>query len=208
MLKLYTSQVCPFAHRTRLALAAKGLVHERIEIDLSATPGWYLELSPTGKVPLLEHDGRLIWESALINEYLEETFPETPLWPADPYLKARGRIAIEVAGSGFIPTFYKILRGDTAEALPEIFKDLEKSMVGEGPFWVGPYVSLTDLAIFPWFERFSVLEHYRSLKRPEGTRLRHWWDAMEKVSAVHQERTDAALYVKGYTRYALSPATK
>ena len=208
---LYTSQVCPFAHRPRLAVAAKGIEHQRIEIDLRDMPQWYKDLCPTAKVPMIEHHGKFIWESALINEYLEEVFPDRPLWPHDPFLKARGRIAIEVAGSGFIPAFYKGLGGNLPEPqkqFEELFAGLEDSMVGDGPFWLGEYVSLTDLAIYPWFERWVVLEHYQKLQGPKKSRLSRWRSAMEKVQAVKQERTDSQLYIKGYVRYAPAPATK
>ncbi len=107
MLKLYTAQVCPFAHRCRLALALGHLEHERVEIDLADMPDWYRHISPNQKVPLLEHNGHRIWESAIINEYLADVFSDRGLLPHDPLLRVKFRLAVDWAGNHLIPTFTK-----------------------------------------------------------------------------------------------------
>jgi len=80
-LQLYTFQLCPFAHRVRLTLAEKRLAAELIEIDLKNKPAGFSKISPYGKVPLLQHGDVKIWESTIINEYLDEVFSDTPLMP-------------------------------------------------------------------------------------------------------------------------------
>ncbi|HEY5719596.1 MAG TPA: glutathione S-transferase family protein, partial [Gammaproteobacteria bacterium] len=91
---LYSTPSCPYAQRTRLLLHEKGLPFELVAVDINQTPEWFLKLSPTGKVPLLRHGEDLVWESAAINEYLEERHPEPPLLPATPLARARVRIAV------------------------------------------------------------------------------------------------------------------
>ena len=81
MLQLYTFKLCPFAHRVRLALAEKSVAAELIEIDLKNKPASFAQISPYGKVPLLLHGRIKLWESTVINEYLEEVFPDPPLMP-------------------------------------------------------------------------------------------------------------------------------
>src|SRR5689334_8465166 len=80
-LQLYTFQLCPFAHRVRLTLAEKSLAAELIEIDLKNKPAGFSKISPYGKVPLLQHGDVKIWESTIINEYLDEVFSDPPLMP-------------------------------------------------------------------------------------------------------------------------------
>ena len=71
-MELFTARVCPYAHRTRLVLLEKGLDFELIEVDLQNKPERFLQVSAYGKVPALVHDGVEIYESAIINEYLED----------------------------------------------------------------------------------------------------------------------------------------
>src|SRR5262245_9877371 len=98
-LVLYSARACPYAHRTRLVLAEKGLSFELVEIDLANKPAWFNSVSLYGKVPALEHDGQRIVESAVINEYVDETFPEPPLLPRLPAPRAIARIWIDFANT-------------------------------------------------------------------------------------------------------------
>ena len=84
MLTLYDAARCPYCARARIVLAEKGVEYETIEIDLSDRPAWIYEKNSTGRVPVLEEDGWLLPESAVIMEYLEERYPEPPLLAADP----------------------------------------------------------------------------------------------------------------------------
>lgn len=95
-LTLVSHHLCPYVQRAAISLAEKGVPFERIAVDLAAKPDWFKRISPLGKVPLLvvRHDGdeTVIFESAVILEFLEETQPG-PLHPADPYAEpgiARG----------------------------------------------------------------------------------------------------------------------
>ena len=84
MITLYNAARCPYCARVRIVLAEKGVEVETVEIDLSDRPAWLYEKNPTGRVPVLEEDGRPLPESAVIMEFLEERYPEPPLLPADP----------------------------------------------------------------------------------------------------------------------------
>ena len=74
---------CPYCVRTRLVLAAKGIEHESVQVDLSNKPAWLREMNPRNRVPVLEHDGHVIYESEALGEYLDEVFPEPRMMPAD-----------------------------------------------------------------------------------------------------------------------------
>ncbi len=94
MLTLYDAARCPFCARVRIVLAEKGVPYEAVEIDLSDRPAWLYEKNPLGKVPVLEEDGWLLPESAVIDEFLNERYPEPPLWPADPGERAAARLLV------------------------------------------------------------------------------------------------------------------
>ncbi len=64
---------------------------------------WFLKINPNGQVPVLVHDGKILTESTVINEYVDETFPDTPLRPADPYGRAQMRIWTKFVDEYFCP---------------------------------------------------------------------------------------------------------
>jgi len=113
---LYTAERCPYAARARIVLAEKGLDYEAVEIDLDDRPGWIYEKNPLGRVPVYEEDGGLVLpESRVIMEYLEERYPEPPLWPADPAERALGRLWLERFDDRLGRAYYAARRGDGRE---------------------------------------------------------------------------------------------
>jgi glutathione S-transferase len=92
----YWDSVCSF--KVRLCLAEKGLAWTDRHVDLlkfeQLSPE-YLAINPNGVVPSLVHDGQVVIESSVINEYLDETFPDVPLRPADPLERARMRVWVK-----------------------------------------------------------------------------------------------------------------
>ena len=110
-LELFSMPLCPFAHRVRLVLAEKAIAYRLTEIDLRNKPQAFLKVSPHGKVPALRHGGYHICESAIINEYLDETFPERPLLPRDPAGRAQARFWIEFANSRLFAATASLLYG-------------------------------------------------------------------------------------------------
>ncbi|TIV94175.1 MAG: glutathione S-transferase family protein, partial [Mesorhizobium sp.] len=93
-LTLVSHHLCPYVQRAAIALAEKGVPLERVNVDLADKPEWFRAISPLGKVPLLRvrhgHSEEVIFESAVILEFLEET-EANPLHPADPLARARHR---------------------------------------------------------------------------------------------------------------------
>ena len=95
-LTLVSHHLCPYVQRAAIALAEKNVPHTRVPVDLAHKPDWFKAISPLGKVPLLrvatghETEEVILFESAPILEYLEETQPD-PLHPGDPLDRARHR---------------------------------------------------------------------------------------------------------------------
>jgi glutathione S-transferase len=111
-IKIYSAMLCPFAHQSRLTLLEKGVPFQLIEIDLQNKPANFLEISSYGTVPVLTHGDHQVWESAIINEYLEEIFPEPPLLPQMPIQRAQARIWINFADTRFFCDCLDQIRSD------------------------------------------------------------------------------------------------
>jgi len=91
MMILYHGWRSSASRRVRLCLAEKGLEYESRLVDMvkgEQHSSAYLAMNPNGVVPTLVHDGRVLYESSVVAEYLDEVFPDPPLLPADPYDKA------------------------------------------------------------------------------------------------------------------------
>jgi glutathione S-transferase len=215
--QIYSAVVCPYAHRSRLTLLEKGIEFDLIEIDLQNKPEGFTKISPYGKVPALKHGDERVWESAIINEYLDEVFPNPPLLPSNPIVKAQARIWIDFANTRFVPAFGKLLRNPDAqqqeEAAKELYNHLEfieneglGKLSGEGPYWLGEFISLVDLTFYPWFERLPALEDIRNFHLPSKfTRVQRWWDAVSQRDSVKAIANTKEFYLERYARFATVP---
>src|SRR2546428_13368668 len=94
MITLYDADRCPYCARVRIVLAEKGVEYETVVIDLDDRPAWIYEKNPTGRVPVLEEDTFVLAESAVIDEYLDERYPDPPLLPSDPAERGLARVLI------------------------------------------------------------------------------------------------------------------
>ena len=197
MVKLYTSEICPFAHRARLVASVKGIEHERVEIDLKEMPPWYKELSPNQSVPFLQHDEKGIPESWIIMQYLDETFPGLKLTPEDPFLRSKMRLAFETIGSKLVSVVSPAFK-NPEHPIPddkELWAPLEASLDANGPFWLGSQLTLADLAAYPWFERWAVLEQRTGRKLNLPPRLKAWLKAISTQPAVLKEAHPSQYYL-------------
>ncbi|MBW4691970.1 MAG: glutathione S-transferase family protein [Lyngbya sp. HA4199-MV5] len=207
-IEIYSAALCPFAHRSRLTLAEKGIPFKLIEIDLQNKPANFKDISPYGKVPVLKHGEHRVWESTIINEYLDETFPERPLLPKEPIQRAQARIWINFADTRLFATSGKLLYGSEPKQHPDIVKELiahlhvmEEGLqeMSDGPYWLGSEISLVDLTYYPLFEQWAVLEHFRGVPLPTGLdRLKQWWGTAANRESVRAIARTSEFYIKQY----------
>ena len=213
IIELFSARVCPFAHRCRLALMEKKIPFEVVEIDLRNKPSWYREITPTEAVPALRQGSFLLRESLIINEYVEDLAHQPALLPAAARKRAEARLWINFFDSRFVPGFYRLLkaqsdedRASASEELLAVLSTLDGELQrrrGEGPYWFGANVGLTDIACYPWFERWPVLEHYRGMTIPsELTALSGWIGAMKGRETVRKAGAPAEFYIGEYEDYA------
>ena len=108
MIKLYDFLPCPFGQKVRIVLAEKGLTYELVQIDLAKgeqRQPEFLRLNPFGRVPVLVDEDTTVYDSTIINEYLEDEYPEPPLLPpvGSSALRARARLFEDFADTSFTP---------------------------------------------------------------------------------------------------------
>ena len=196
MIKLYDFKSSPNCQRVKIVLAEKNLPYEIVPVDLRAheqkTPD-YLKLNPYGKVPVLTDDDTVLYESCIINEYLEEKYPNPPLLPKEPAKKAKARILVDSGMAHFDNPYQKLrmeLMKDAKEqnqqvidgAKGEIKKLLQRfeSEIGDNPYLTGEF-SLVDADLLP---RFTRLEGFGVLPDPSLPRLGKYMERMKARPSV------------------------
>jgi len=192
VIKLYDFKSSPNCQRVKVVLAEKNLPYEIVPVDLTKKEQKnpeYLQMNPYGKVPVLTDDSTVLYESLIINEYLEEKYPNPPLLPKDPAKKARGRILVDY-GMAHFDSAYQKLRAELMKEAKEQSQptidgaksDLKKLLqrfedeLGEQQYLLGDF-SLVDADLIP---RFSRLEGFGVLPDAALPRLGKY---LERVKA-------------------------
>jgi len=175
VIKLYDFKSSPNCQRVKVVLAEKNLPYEIVPVDLTKKEQKnpeYLQMNPYGKVPVLTDDSTVLYESLIINEYLEEKYPNPPLLPKDPAKKARGRILVDYGMTHFDSAYQKLraelMKEAKEQSEPTIDgakSDLKKLLqrfedeLGDQQYLLGDF-SLVDADLIPRFTRlegFGVL---------------------------------------------------
>lgn len=161
-LTLVSHTLCPYVQRVAIVMTEKGIAHRRRDVDLANKPQWFLEISPLGKTPVLDVGGRALFESAVICEYLEETYPRA-LHPEEPLARALHRSWMEFSSSilnniaGFYSAPDNALLNRKRDALAVQFQRLE-SELSSAPYFSGDRFSMVDAFFGPVFRYFDVFE--------------------------------------------------
>ena len=163
-------------------------------------------------MPLLRHDSRLIWQSAVIAEYLEETFPVRPLLPRQPERRAAAKAWVSFADAhlyartqALLHSFDRNLHVRLAAQIVDDLYTLEEQALAtqsdDAPYLLGAEFSLADVALYPWFEQVAVLERFRGFRFPEDCkRLVAWQRAVASREAVRVVGRPPEFYLDGYAR--------
>ena len=177
--------------KTRIALLEKGLQWETTWVDLTKgeqKKPEYLAINPVGKVPALIDDGVVVHDSTIINEYLEDKYPKTPLLPKDPAMRARARSFEDYADAYLAPSLFKIL---TNLRKPEAERDHDKIKEGErevrehfafldrelaGRQFLAGQLSLGDISFVPPLANYERAGYKIGSEFPN---LLAWWERMK-----------------------------
>ena len=167
-LTLVSHPLCPFVQRAAIVLLEKGVPFERINVDLSAKPDWFLALSPTAKVPLLkvrriDGEDAILFESMVICEYIEETQGGAAMYSDDALLRARQRAWIEFATPTLADAWQFLNATDPsiADAKEVAFRDRLQRLeteLGSGPYFAGATFGMVDAVYAPLFRYFAIID--------------------------------------------------
>ena len=203
-MKLYGVMQSNFTAKCRIVLYEKGLL-DQVELVPVPTDGpgadAYRTINPLGKIPALEVDGTVIVESEVINEYLEERFPEPPLLPADPIGRARVRVVSRFHDLYLEPALraiYPPVDPALVEArLPEVWARLDQlEGLLDQPWAAGAMFTLADCALAPTMLFASLLMRFMQRPAPveQRPKVRAWWEVVRtrpSVQTVLREQRQA-----------------
>jgi glutathione S-transferase len=186
--KLYNTQRCPYARRTRIVLHEKGIDFETYEVDLANKSEEFLAASPTGKVPVVVVDGDSLYESNVVNQYLDEVTDEPRLMPEDPRRRAHARIWMAYADTDFFPAVFVTSvgreRGYSEEQISEASVRL-KTVLGKleerlkGRDYLADEFSLADIAHAGNFVRLRELGKRGEVSLEDYPNVAAWMDRIE-----------------------------
>ena len=165
MMVLYSGTTCPFSQRCRFVLFEKGMDFEIRDIDLYNKPEDIANMNPYGQVPILVERDLVLYESNIINEYIDERFPHPQLMPADPIMRARTRLFLchfEKELFTHVSTLESRQQPDSAaqDAARRSIRDQLTQlapMLAKNKYMLGEEFSMLDVAIAPLLWR---LDHY------------------------------------------------
>jgi glutathione S-transferase len=193
---LYDAVPSANSERVRIVLEEKHLPYERVTLNLDNGDhkrGEFLKMNPYGKVPVINDGGKIIFESCIINEYLDDKYSYPALMPRDPYLRARGRILIDYALIHIHEPYWtlraemrkqevdrdRIVLVQGRHKLTSLLQYLESALEDQ-EYFLGKF-SLTDIDVWP---RLSRLEAYGALQLPTLPRLAGWLTRMKMRPSV------------------------
>jgi glutathione S-transferase len=186
--ELYNTQRCPYARRTRIVLHEKGIDFDVHEVDLENKSEEFLKASPTGKVPVVVVDGDSIYESNVVNQYLDEVTDEPKLMPEDPKRRAYARIWMAFADTNFFPALFVASMGrergfseerisEALEKLKTALQKLEEQLKDRD--YLADEFSLADIAHAGNFVRLRELEERGEVPLDGYPNVAAWMERLE-----------------------------
>ena len=211
MLVIYEHPLSPYAQKLKISLREKGVDFEaRLPdgIGTGTTQSDFASVSPRGEVPAFVHDGRAIFDSTIILEYIEDVWPTPPMLPADPYERARVRMIEDVMdthveaiawGLGELNFF-----GRASGALKEEIEKNAASQVADFHSWLeselgnrdwfnGHDFGWGDLSVIPYLNGLAGF----GLTPKEGSRLSDWMARANARESVKQTQAESAASITG-----------
>jgi glutathione S-transferase len=190
---LYGASYSVYTRIARLALEEKGIGCELREVEIfgpGGVPAEHLERHPFGRIPVLEHDGFRLYETAAITRYVDEAFPGAPLQPATPAARATMNQTISVLDSyAYRPMIWGVFvqrvsipkEGGKADeqvverALSAAAKCVEalQGQLGDRRYLVGDALTLADLHAVPMLMYFAATPEGKQMMA-EHPKLARW----------------------------------
>lgn len=214
----YNAWFCPFAQRAWIGLLHKDVDFKYVEQDPYDKTADWLAINPRGLVPVIIHNEKAIYESAVCLEYIDEVWKESPktILSTDPYDRAFDRIWGDFVSNKLSAPFFAILNKKTKDEqdvgkkeLLSRLKEFIEAASNDGSFFRGQNLSYVDIMVAPWFFRFFLLKHFRKFDPVKElkdemleTRIHTWMDALLSEESVKQTNPDESRMLERYsTRY-------
>ncbi|KAK9867166.1 hypothetical protein WJX84_010666 [Apatococcus fuscideae] len=217
-LTFYTHTLCPYAERVWLTLLEKGAPFQLVQVDLSDKPRWYRSVNSSGLVPAIEHKGTFHTESMGICRWIDASLEGPALMPADDVgqqqaealLRAKDSIVssgLSLAsgsdsrswGIGSRPT------GAQRKAFESSLQALSTSLEQHGgPFLLGPQLTLADLVLLPFMERFDLVTREflgMRLETMHGGRVQAWLEGLRQRPSCRTASADRRLLLEAYREH-------
>ncbi len=164
MMILYSGIACPFSQRCRFVLYEKGMDFEIVDVDIFNKPEDLAIMNPYNQVPVLVERDLILYESNIINEYIDERFPHPQLMPGDPVLRARSRLFMYSFEKELFSHVQTLERSDASNKEQNLARNAiteQLTMIApvfsKQKFMLGEEFSMVDVAISPLLWR---LDHY------------------------------------------------
>lgn len=219
----YANHNCPYAQRSWITLRELQVdfVYKDVELGKDNKTDWFRHLNPNGTVPVIQHGETVVYESLVVNEYLQEVFgnERLQLLPTTAGERAIARILISRCDAKFVKLSYTYLshkRDETNDSIKikddQLRQQLEEELrfldraIGKlkGSYFLGDTLSLVDIAYMPFFERMLVTLttwkgfDLRSLNLPH---LNRWLEVMENLDSYRDTRMSPEKIKEVYKRF-------
>ncbi len=201
-MELVSFKLCPFVQRAVITLKYKKVDFDITYINLNEPPEWFKEISPLGQVPLLKAGGEVLFESSVIQEYVDEVTPPS-LHPTDPLIKAKNRAWIAFGGELFMLS-HQLIHTPNEKAYSEKLTKLtdrlariEAAHSGDA-FFNGSEFNLIDAAYAPLLMRVDLILQNTGVDiLSECPNLKRWSDDLLKIKAIEESVVEefAELYL-------------
>jgi len=160
IMTLYSGTSDPWSHRTRIVLFEKDIECQIVDVDVNKKPRELGELNPYNQVPTMVDRDLVLYESNIINEYLDERLPHPPLMPVDPVSRARARLMLVRFDRDWYGLIRDITGGDKKSATKarHTLRDgltVISPIFKEQPFALGEEFSLVDCSLAPLLWRLD-----------------------------------------------------
>lgn len=207
-MQLIGNTICPYCQRARIALEDAGIAHEWTELDFTDKPDWFMALTPVGKVPVLRHQGRSVFESGAIVEYVNDLAAQRYL-PADPLQRAQVRswsLYAERLHDEARAYFTARTDADMTAARQRLLDRLARlAEPGTAMFIKGTALTLAGIYMAPLFVLLQALPE-------DGTPIAHEHAAVvalaeQLLAQPTVSRINSLEYRERFTRFVLAPDT-
>ncbi|ATZ46713.1 Bcgst8 [Botrytis cinerea B05.10] len=218
--KLYAGWFCPFTQRVLLLLLEKRIPFQYIEVNPYQKPLSLLKLNPRGLIPTLSYEGKALYESTIICEFLEDAYPShyPRLLTREPFERARLKIWTDHITSRVVPAFNRFLQYQSVSLKdPRVLAirnkfltslyEFTQEMHPIGPYFTGKEPCIVDYVLAPWALRIWIFDYFKGGLHIEELgeltgRWKKWLEAIEKRKSIQMTLSATEYYLPIYERYA------